>query len=297
MNALIVVWRESLEAMLVIGVLLAWIARQPAPQPLRRSLWGGVAAGIALAALLGAATFLVQSQLQGEALEIFQIAMVLFVAVLIVQMVLWMRRHGRAMRQELEQQATRAAGGLGLAIVAALAVAREGAETVVFLYGIGFEAGGGRLMSVAGAIAGFVLAAATAWLVARGARFLSYRVVFRVSEILLLLIAASLLANGIDRMIAMDWLSPMLDPVWDTSALLDDRVGIGRVAADFLGYRARPSATLLVAYALFWIAVFVGWRRSAGPIAPAPRSGQAGQPGQPEQPAKGSGAEARGASR
>ncbi|MBW7923855.1 MAG: FTR1 family protein, partial [Burkholderiaceae bacterium] len=110
MNALIVVWRESLEAMLVIGVLLAWIARQPAPQPLRRSLWGGVAAGIALAALLGAATFLVQSQLQGEALEIFQIAMVLFVAVLIVQMVLWMRRHGRAMRQELEQQATRAAG-------------------------------------------------------------------------------------------------------------------------------------------------------------------------------------------
>ncbi|MCD6674826.1 MAG: FTR1 family protein [Burkholderiaceae bacterium] len=294
MNALIVVWRESLEAMLVIGVLLAWIARQPAPQPLRRSLWGGVAAGIALAALLGAATFLVQSQLQGEALEIFQIAMVLFVAVLIVQMVLWMRRHGRAMRQELEQQATRAAGGLGLAIVAALAVAREGAETVVFLYGIGFEAGGGRLMSVAGAIAGFVLAAATAWLVARGARFLSYRVVFRVSEILLLLIAASLLANGIDRMIAMDWLSPMLDPVWDTSALLDDRVGIGRVAADFLGYRARPSATLLVAYALFWLAVFVGWRRSASPIAPAPRSGQ---PEQPEQPAKGSGAEARGASR
>lgn len=276
MNALIVVWRESLEAMLVIGVLLAWIARQPAPGPLRRSLWGGVAGGIVLAALLGAATFLVQSQLQGEALEIFQIAMVLFAAVLIVQMVLWMRRHGRAMRQELEQQATRAAGGLGLAIVAALAVAREGAETVVFLYGIGVEAGGGRLMSIAGAIAGFALAAATAWLVARGARFLSYRIVFRVSEILLLLIAASLLANGIDRMIAMDWLSPMLDPVWDTSALLDDRVGVGRVAADFLGYRARPSATLLIAYALFWIAVLVGWRRSAaGPLASAAGSGGA----------------------
>ncbi|MCD6679042.1 MAG: FTR1 family protein [Burkholderiaceae bacterium] len=291
MNALIVVWRESLEAMLVIGVLLAWIARQPAPQPLRRSLWGGVAAGIALAALLGAATFLAQSQLQGEALEIFQIAMVLFAAGLIVQMVLWMRRHGRAMRQELEQRATHAAGGIGLAIVAALAVAREGAETVVFLYGIGFEAGGGRLASVAGAAAGFVLAAATAWLVARGARFLSYRVVFRVSEILLLLIAASLLANGIDRMIAMDWLSPMLDPVWDTSALLDDRVGIGRVVADFLGYRARPSATLLVAYALFWIAVFVGWRHGAGPSAPAARSRQPGQP------AKGADAGVHGASR
>jgi high-affinity iron transporter len=263
MNALLVVWRESLEAMLVIGVLLAWIARQPAPQPLRRSLWGGVAGGVALAGLLGAATFLVQSQLQGAALEIFQVAMVLFAAGLIVQMVLWMRVHGRTMRRELEQQATRAAGGVGLAIVAALAVAREGAETVVFLYGIGFEDGGERLASLAGAIGGFVLAAATAWLVARGARFINYRIVFRVSEVLLLLIAASLLANGIDRMIAMDWLSPMLDRVWDTSALLDDRHGVGRVVADFLGYRARPSATLLVAYALFWIAVLVGWRRSS----------------------------------
>ncbi|MCO5099776.1 MAG: FTR1 family protein [Burkholderiaceae bacterium] len=269
MNALIVVWRESLEAMLVVGVLLAWIARQPAPQPLRHSLWGGVAGGVVLAALLGVATFLVQSELQGEALEIFQIAMLLVAAVLIVQMVLWMRRHGRTMRHELERQATRATGGLGLAIVAALAVAREGAETVVFLYGIGFETGDGRLVSVAGAIAGFVLAGATAWLVARGARFLSYRIVFRISEVLLLLIAASLLANGIDRMIAMDWLSPMLDPVWDSSALLDDRHGVGRVVADFLGYRARPSATLLAAYALFWIAVFVGWRRSGAPPAPA----------------------------
>ncbi len=287
MNALIVVWRESLEAMLVIGVLLAWIARQPAPAQLRRSLWGGVAGGVVLAALLGVGTFFAQSQLQGQALEVFQIAMVLFAALLIVQMVLWMRRHGRAMRHELEAQAARAAGGLGLAIVAALAVAREGAETVVFLYGIGFEAGGGRLVSVAGAIAGFGLAAATAWLVARGSRFLSYRVVFRVSEILLLLIAASLLANGIDRMIAMDWLSPMLDPVWDTSALLDDRRGIGRVFADFLGYRARPSATLLIGYVLFWSVVFAGWWRSALPRSAA-RSGE---------PAKGSGAAPHGASR
>lgn len=266
MNALIIVWRESLEAMLVVGVLLAWIARQHEPAPLRRSLWAGVAGGIVLAALLGAATFLVQSQLQGQALEIFQVAMVLFAAVLIVQMVLWMRRHGRAMRQQLEHRATFASGAFGLAIIAALAVAREGAETVVFLYGLGIEAGGERLLgSLAGALAGFALAAATAWLVARGARFLSYRLVFRVSEILLLLIAASLLANGIDQMIAMDWISPMSDPVWDSSALLDDRRGVGHVFADFLGYRARPSATLLLAYAVFWIAALAGWRRTSAP--------------------------------
>jgi high-affinity iron transporter len=260
MNALIVVWRESLEAMLVIGVLLAWIARQPRAAPLRRALWQGVAGGVALAGLLGAATFLAQSQLQGETLEGFQVAMMLSAAVLIVQMVLWMRRHGRSMRDELEQRAAQAAGGLGLTIVAALAVAREGAETVVFLYGVGIEAGGARVTAIIGVLAGFVLAAATAWLVARGARFLSHRLVFRTSEILLLLVAAALLASGIDRMIAMDWIPPMLDPVWDSSALLDDRRGVGRALADLLGYRARPSATLLLAYLLFWLSVLAGGR-------------------------------------
>lgn len=258
MNALIVVWRESLEAMLVIGVLLAWIARQPEPRPLRRALWLGALGGVALAVLLGAATFLVQSQLQGQALEVFQVGMVLFAAALIVQMVLWMRRHGRAMRQELERRATHAAGAVGIGAVTALAVAREGAETVVFLYGLGLESGGGALLGrMAAAVAGFALALATAWLVARGARFLSYRVLFRISEVLLLLIAASLLASGIDRMIGMDWLSPLFEPVWDTSAVLDDGRGPGRVLADFLGYRARPSATLLIAYAVFWSGVIL----------------------------------------
>ncbi len=262
LNALIVVFRESLEAMLVIGVLLAWIARQPEPAALRRGLWTGVAAGLGLAVVLGFATFAAQSQLEGKALEIFQVGMVLFAAGLILQMVLWMRRHGRHMKRELETQAGRASGTLGtlgIATVAALAVAREGAETVVFLYGMGLERAGTDLFAVLGAAAaGLALAVATGWLVTRGARFLSYRVLFSASEILLLLIAGSLLGAGIDRMIGFDWLPPLLDPVWDSSALLDDGGGAGRLLADFAGYRARPSASLLIAYAVFW--TFTLWR-------------------------------------
>jgi high-affinity iron transporter len=261
LNALIVVFRESLEAMLVIGVLLAWIARQPEPAALRRGLWAGVAAGLGLAVVLGFATFAAQSQLEGKALEIFQVGMVLFAAGLILQMVLWMRRHGRHMKRELETQAGRASGTLGtlgIATVAALAVAREGAETVVFLYGMGLERGGDLPALLGAAAAGLALAAATGWLVTRGARFLSYRVLFGASEILLLLIAGALLAAGIDRMIGLDWLPPLLDPVWDSSGLLDDGSGAGRLLADFVGYRARPSASLLIAYAVFW--AYTLWR-------------------------------------
>lgn len=262
LNALIVVWRESLEAMLVIGVLLAWISRQDEVAVLRRALWSGVGAGVVLALGLALLTWGAQSALEGESLELFQIGFIFVAALLITQMVIWMHRHGRHMKAELEGAAAKAGGRLGLALVAALAVGREGAETVVFLYGLGIEQrGAGLVLFLASAAGGFMLAAATAWVVARGARFLNYRTVFRVSEILLLLVAGALLGNGIDRLIALDWLPPLLDPLWDTSALLDDGTGAGRLLADFAGYRARPSAVVLIGYAAFWSVAL--WRLRA----------------------------------
>ena len=266
-NAFVVVWRESLEALLVIAVLLAWIARQPEPAPLRRGVWAGLGGGLALAAALGVATFAVQSQLQGEALEVFQAGIALTSAALVVQMVAWMRRHGAGMKRELEARAAGAAGATGVALVTALAVAREGAETVVFLYGIGLEREAmGALAPWAGAAAGLGAALACAWAIARGAGHLNVRTLLRASEWMLLAVATAMLGHGIERLIGLDWLPTLADPAWDSSALLDDGGGIGRVLADFAGYRARPTGSLVVAYALFWgLALLALWPRRARP--------------------------------
>lgn len=264
LNAFIIVWRESLEAMLVIGVLLSWIARQPAPAPLRRRLWLGVAAGLSLACALGAATFAVQSEFAGASLDVFQLAMVLAAAALIVHMVLWMHRHGRHMKRELEGRA----GAWGIAAIAALAVGREGAETVVFLYGLGLESQGMALAGLSGAAAaGLAAAGATAWLAARGARLLNYRTLFAASEVLLLCIANALLANAADRAIALGWLPALIDPLWDLSAWLADGQGAGRLLADFTGYRARPAATLVLASLAFWAYALWQLKRPATPSA------------------------------
>lgn len=258
MNTFIIVWRESLEAMLIVGILLAWSARQENVGALRRSLWSGVLGGIALALALGWATLAAQSQFSGTALEVFQLALLFFAVLLIVQMVLWMHRHGRHMKRELESRADAAVGCTGVALVAALAVAREGAETVVFLTGLSADASITAAQMLLPALAGFMLAALTAWALARGARFLSFRAVFRLSEIFLLLIANALLATGIDRLIGMDWLSPLLDPAFDISYLLPDGHGVGRILADFAGYRARPAGLLVLVCLAYW--VYVIWR-------------------------------------
>lgn len=256
-NALFVVWRESVEAMLVVGILYAWLKRNDAGGSGVRALWLGVGAGIGLALALGWAMLAAQSELSGQALEWFQMAILFIAAGLITQMVLWMAQHGREMKQNLERdlaRATERSNWFGVAAIAALAIAREGAETVIFLYGLGLEQSDGASLA-GGALAGFALAALTAWAAARGLRFLDYRTFFRISGFLLLLFAAALLVAGVERLIGMGWLPTLIEPLWDSSALLDDATAIGRLIAGITGYRAQPSLMLLLIYAAYWGAV------------------------------------------
>lgn len=260
-NALFIVWRESVEAILIVGILYAWIRERGGDRIGLRHLWTGVVVGACLAVLLAVAMLSVQTQLAGTALDAFQAAIVFAAAALITHMVLWMRRHGRQMKRELEeglQRAATGAGGLAAAVLAAVAVAREGSETVLFLYGLALERGGAELAWLfGGAGLGFLLALLTAWLIAKGRTIISWRAFFRSTEILLLLLAASLMTGGLEKLISLEWVPPIVEPLWDTSALLDDGSVAGGLVAAFTGYRAQPSLALVLAYLAYWAAVWL----------------------------------------
>jgi high-affinity iron transporter len=279
-NALFIVWRESAEALLVVGILFAWLRERPDAAVGMRYLWGGVAAGVGLALALALVMLGIMSSLSGNGLEWFQVAMMLVASALIVQMVFWMRRHGRTFKRELETDMARnaaTANWWGLLVVVALAVGRETAETVVFLYGLGADKGGITNLPVV-LILGIGAAFATFWALQQGSRILSWRVFFRMSEILLLLLAGALLVSAIEKLIALDVVPALVDPVWDTSALLDDSGRIGGLIASFTGYRARPALSPLLALAVYWALVSIFLRRSSARHAPSatarPRGGQ-----------------------
>ncbi|HVO90342.1 MAG TPA: FTR1 family protein [Casimicrobiaceae bacterium] len=256
-NALFIVWRESAEAMLVVGILYAWLKRRPDARIGLRYLWGGVAAGAGLAILLALAMLGIASSLSDSALEYFQLGIQLVAAGLIVQMVFWMRKHGRTFKKDLEEDMARnasAANWWGLLVVVALAVGRETSEAVVFLYGLGAESSGIRNFSIV-LVLGLVAAFATFWLLQQGTRWFSWRTFFRVSEALLLLLAGALLMSGLEKLVALGALPPLLDPVWDSTRLLDDSGRLGGMLASFTGYRARPALLPLLALAIYWAAV------------------------------------------
>ncbi|MEP7062684.1 MAG: FTR1 family protein [Betaproteobacteria bacterium] len=254
-NALFIIWRESAEAMLVVGIVYAWLQRQPDAAIGRRYLWAGVGAGIALALALAAAMLGIARFLSGDALDYFQTAITLVAAALIVQMVFWMRRHGRTLKRDLETRMRSnadAANWWGMAVVVALAVGRETAETVVFLYGVGLQQLPTQQLLLV-IVLGLAAAAATFWLLQQGSRVLSWRVFFRLSEILLLLLAGGLLVTGIERLIGHGVLPPIVDQLWNSTALLDDSTRFGGFVAAMTGYRAQPALLPVLCLATYWI--------------------------------------------
>lgn len=265
-QVLFIVWRESLEAMLVVGILNAWLRQNPAAKRGRAFLWAGVLVGLALAMLLALGLFVASSAFADKQ-ELFQLGMVLLASALIVQMVLWMRRHGRTLKHDLETglsaQAARQ-NWWGVLALAALAVAREGSETVVFLYGTLAAAAPDSLLSLLLAgVGGFLLALAMYGLLQLGGRLLSWRLFFRVTEVMLLLLAAALFVSGVEKMISLDWLPALQDPLWDSSRWLDDSSPAGGILAALTGYRAQPSLMSLLAYVLFWLGTVLALRQGS----------------------------------
>lgn len=271
-QSMFIVWRESVEALLVIGILQAWVSQQSQGNRLVRYLWAGVVLGLLLSGLLAVLILFAGEAMSGSASEWFQAALALVASVLIVQMVGWMHHHARTLKQDLRRHADShlaRQGGLGLLLLAMLAVSREGSETVVFLYGAGAQLRGPQLgLFAVGGLAGLVLAGLTVYLLQSSRRFISWPRFFALSEALLLMLGAALLVSGIERiggqLLALDVpeivYSVFGEALWDSSALLSDSHGPGSFLAGFAGYRATPSAATLLVLIGYWLIV-VGWLR------------------------------------
>ena len=275
LETLLIAWRESLEAALVVGVLLTYLARSG-----QRSGVAYVWAGSLLAILAALACGLVSndaaSRLDPDLQELVQ-AGILFLAVAVLTwMILWMHRNAAGLGGELRRKADQAlvTGRLmGLAAIAFVAVFREGLETVLFLWGVLVQHPDlTALPFVAAGLAGAALAVATAWLFFRGFRFLSLPRFFRVTGVLLLLVAAGLLVSGVNKLIGLGYLSPIVAQVWSTAWLVRDDSPLGAFLAALVGYRSRPSLGELLAFVTYVPLMLWALHRVDASRAPAERA-------------------------
>lgn len=253
----LIVFREVLEAALIIGIVMA-SARGAAH--LGRTVGGGIAAGVIGAMIVAAFANTISDAVEGAGQEIFN-ATVLFLAVVMLGWHnVWMGRHGRQMAAEASALGRSVAEGgrsiYALGVVVGLAVLREGSETVLFLYGIA-AAHGASLEMLSGGLAGLGVGVAIGMALYFGLVRVPTRHLFTVTAWLILLLAAGMASQGARFLVQADLLPALGSNVWDTSALLSERGLMGQTLHILVGYVARPMGIQIVFY-LATIAVIGG---------------------------------------
>lgn len=260
-SSLFIVWRESVEALLVIGILYNWIKRENI-SPYIKFLWAGTAAGLLISALLAVLFWIASNWYAGAGGEWLFVSMMAASALLILHMVVWMHHNGSNMKKTIEYKAQKSLNsgsqGWGIMTIAMLAVAREGSETVVFLSGIGAQQTGlGLLYFIIGGVIGFFLALLSFGLLQKFANAISWKYFFLISEFILLLIGGALFVNACDKASGQlanynipDWLyNFMANPIWNSSNLIPD----SSTLTSLTGYHATPSIMQITALICYWL--------------------------------------------
>ena len=196
--SLLITLREGLEAALLLGLLLAVLARAGDVRG-RRWVWLGVAAAVAASSTAGAALFATGAELEGGAEAAFEAGAMLAAAAVLAWMIVWMGRHAHALRGELGGKVAAAAGSAAaLFWLGFVLVAREGLETGLFLFAaVGKER---SLAALAGGLAGLAVAAGLGYATYRGGRRLNLRMFFSVLNVILLGFGTYLVLRGVGEL-------------------------------------------------------------------------------------------------
>ncbi len=270
---LLIVFREVIEAGLIVGIVLAASKGVPG-----RGRWVGygVAGGVAGACLVAGFAGQLAALFQGSGQEFFNASILILAVVMLTWHNVWMASHGRAMAQQMRAMGAEIAAGqrplIALSVVVGVAVLREGSEVVLFLYGIATAGGlSGAAMLTGGALglAGGVGVTAAMYF---GLLTIPASRLFAATSGLITLLAAGLAAQAIDFVQQAGDAEVLTAPVWNTSWLLSDGSLVGRLLHTLIGYTDRPSGAQLVVYAATIVVIVALMRLFGGrrPVAAAP---------------------------
>ncbi len=245
----IIVFREVLEAALVVGIVLA-ASRGVAA----RGLWvsSGITAGVLGAALVAACASAIAAAVNGIGQELFSAAILFTAVAMLGWHNIWMNRHGRELAANAALLGKAVVGGsrplYALALVVGIAVLREGSEIVLFLYGIAITSGVGGLGMLGGGILGIAGGVAVGALIYFGLLAIPLRQLFTVTSWLILLLAAGMASQGAAFLMQANLLPSLGNDLWNTSSILSENSLIGRLLHVLIGYSAQPAGIQVVFY-------------------------------------------------
>ncbi|MGH6811403.1 MAG: FTR1 family iron permease [Methylocella sp.] len=257
-GALIIVFREVIEAGLIVGIVLA---ATHGVLGRARWIWVGIGVGIGGAALLATFVGAISDAVGGAGQELFNAFILGIAVVMLAWHSIWMTRKGREMASRVRAVGQAISMGTrslsALAFVVGIAVLREGSEIVLFLYGIMLSARDSGWSLFGGGATGLVLGCSLSFLTYRGLLTIPPRYLFGVTNTLIAFLAAGMAAQCVHYLEQANVVTIMSATLWNTSATLSEKSILGRVLHTLVGYSDQPTAFQGLAYVLTLAAIFV----------------------------------------
>ncbi|MGN5733978.1 iron uptake transporter permease EfeU [Arthrobacter psychrochitiniphilus] len=258
--------REGLEAALIVGMIAAFLRRNGVSL---RPMWLGVGAAVLLSALTGIVLELVSAALPQQQQEAMETLIGAAAVLIVTYMILWMSKNSRSMKSLLETHAWSALKGgsvTALALMAFLAVLREGVETAVFMVAA-FQSSLSPLAAGLGAVLGLGIACGIGFLLFRGAIKLNLAKFFKATGIFLVFVAAGLVMKSLRTAHEAGWLNVGQGATIDLTWLAPNGSARAAILTGVFGIPPDPRVVELLGWALYLIPMlaFILWPRTWRP--------------------------------
>jgi high-affinity iron transporter len=250
--------REGLEASLIVGIVAAFLGKQGRCDALRQ-VWIGVGVAVAICIAVGVGLQIATTDLPQRQQEGLETVVGLFAVAMVTYMILWMRKHSRDLKGQLEG-ATAAALAQGsaraLVVMAFLAVLREGFETAVFLLAT-FRASGNAAASATGAVLGIAVAVLLGYCIYHGGVRINLSRFFRTTGVVLIVVAAGLVMTAAHTANEAGWLNVGQVQAFDLSWLIHPGTAMSAVLTGVLGLQVYPVWIEVAAYLAYLVPMLV----------------------------------------
>lgn len=251
----LVVFRESLEASLIVGIILTLLGKMK-QQRYFAHVWASVSAAVAASIFAGWGLMVLTGSAKEGMEKVIEGGISLAACGVLTYMIFWMDKQAKTIRPEMETKLEQAIGRKEYIVILTLpflAILREGAETVLFLSAIAVN--NSMAISIWGGLSGFLLAVGIVTMIFMGGRKIPLKPLFQYTGLLLLMIAAGLLAYGVHEFQEIG-LIPGHAPIWNINHILNEKEGVGAFLKALFGYNGNPSLIEVVLYLTYIAVIF-----------------------------------------
>ena len=253
--AFFITFREGLEAALIVGILFAAMKALGA-QKKNFVIWIGALVGLLLSLFFAWGFAVFTSGFTGTTEKVYEGILMFLAAGIITHLIFWMRREGKLITARLNKKVKDhlTTGSLwAIGCLAAIAVAREGIEMVIFFQALFVQSE--QSISILSGLVGVLSAVALACLIFFSTRKVPVAKLFNVLAWVLIVIAGGLIAHGIVELQGANMIPTFVKPLFDLSAILSENAGLGSILKAGFGYDANPSLLAVIGYVLYLIVV------------------------------------------